>query len=140
MARGVQEIVGAHGRIAVLVNPLDVDPGPTPIEDMDSRKWDYVMATNAKSAFLHCRHVLGVMRLRGQGKILNLAGAAALRGEAGHVAYSAAKAAVVRLTEALAEEVRGQGVSVNCIMPATPSPTYGAGGEPRKDLRNRVLA
>jgi NAD(P)-dependent dehydrogenase (short-subunit alcohol dehydrogenase family) len=59
------------------------------------------------------------MLRQGSGKIVNVAARAALAGSANHAAYSASKAAVVRLTESIAAEVRSQGINVNCVLPST---------------------
>ncbi len=80
---------------------------------------------NAVTAFLCCREAVARMRLNpavaeGRGRIVNVAARPALepRSGAGMVAYTMAKAAVAALTEALAEEVCGDGIWVNAVVPS----------------------
>jgi len=72
---------------------------------------------NLRSCFLCCRAAL--RRMRGEGRIVNVAAlnAASLSGVRGSAAYAAAKAGVVALTKAIAEE--GGGVRANCVAPGT---------------------
>jgi NAD(P)-dependent dehydrogenase (short-subunit alcohol dehydrogenase family) len=58
------------------------------------------------------------MLMQNRGRIVNIASRAALRGDAGHAAYSASKAAVIRMTESMDAELKDRGISVNCVMPA----------------------
>jgi NAD(P)-dependent dehydrogenase (short-subunit alcohol dehydrogenase family) len=81
--------------------------------------------TNAVTAFLCCREAVARMRLNpaageGRGRIVNVAARPALepRTGAGMAAYTMAKAAVAALTQALAEEVRGDGIWVNAVVPS----------------------
>jgi NAD(P)-dependent dehydrogenase (short-subunit alcohol dehydrogenase family) len=53
----------------------------------------------------------------GQGKIVNVGARPGLRGAPDAAAYSAAKSAVIRLTESLSEEVKHHGINVNCVLP-----------------------
>ena len=74
---------------------------------------------NLVSCFLCCRAALGAMK-RGGGRIVNVAARPALepRSGAGMVAYTASKAGVAALTEALAQEVAGDGILVNAVAPS----------------------
>ena len=56
---------------------------------------------------------------QGSGKIINVAARPGIEGQAGMAAYSAAKSAVIRLTESMAAELKDHGVNVNCIIPGT---------------------
>jgi NAD(P)-dependent dehydrogenase (short-subunit alcohol dehydrogenase family) len=51
------------------------------------------------------------------GRVVNVSSEAALKGEASLAAYSASKAGVVRLTEAISEEYRMDGITANCVLP-----------------------
>jgi NAD(P)-dependent dehydrogenase (short-subunit alcohol dehydrogenase family) len=56
---------------------------------------------------------------QGSGKIVNVAARAAPAGSRGLAAYSASKCAVVRLTESMSAELKGNGIHVNCALPGT---------------------
>jgi NAD(P)-dependent dehydrogenase (short-subunit alcohol dehydrogenase family) len=75
---------------------------------------------NLVSAFLCCRAAVARMRAAGGGRIVNVAARPALepRLGAGMTAYAASKAAVAALTEALAQEVAGDGILVNAVAPS----------------------
>ena len=54
-----------------------------------------------------------------QGKVVNVAARACLAGIKNQAAYSAAKSAVIRLTESMSAELKGRGINVNCVLPHT---------------------
>jgi 3-oxoacyl-[acyl-carrier protein] reductase len=92
--------------------------GPTGLlEDTDWAAWRKTIETNLFGTALLCRAVLPIFRRNGKGKILNLSGGGAADPRPRFTAYAASKAAVVRLTETLAEETRGAGIDVNAIAP-----------------------
>jgi len=72
---------------------------------------------NARSVFIACHAFIPHMLRQGSGKIVNIASRAALSGDANHAAYSASKAAVVRLTESMDAELKDAGLNVNCVLP-----------------------
>ena len=96
--------------------------------------WNATIDTNLRGAFLCSRRALpGMMRAR-WGRIINVASAAALRGNAGQSAYSASKAGLVGLTRSLAREVGSRGITVNAICPGfvDTAMTASTGGELRQ--------
>lgn len=85
--------------------------------------WDFVIGRNLKGTLICTKAVITHMMERRSGKIVNIASAAALRGEPGLADYSAAKAGVIAFTKALAKEVGSYGINVNSIAPgATETP------------------
>ena len=79
--------------------------------------WDETVDVNLRGAFLCARAALpGMLRAR-WGRIINVASAAALRGNAGQSAYSASKTGLIGLTRALAREVGGREITVNAVCP-----------------------
>jgi NAD(P)-dependent dehydrogenase (short-subunit alcohol dehydrogenase family) len=95
---------------------------------------------NLRSAFLCCRAAL--RRMRGEGRIVNVAAinAATLTGVGGSAAYAAAKAAVIALTKAIAEETGG--ARANCVAPGTmQTPANGnlPGQVPLEDVAEGIL-
>ena len=88
------------------------------VADMTEEEWQLVMNSNVTTTFLSCKAVLPHMMERGSGAIINLTSRnVARKGRAGAAAYSAAKAAVERLGESMAEELTGYGIAVNSLDP-----------------------
>ena len=108
-----------HGGAQLLVNVAGGFRGGTPVAETPLEVWDEMMAANARSTFLICRALLPGMLRRGEGAIVNIGSRAAERGGASVAAYSAAKAAVLRVTESLAAEIIGTGLRANCVLPST---------------------
>lgn len=119
-ARSVQNLFDAvqatWGGVDVLVNNAGIAQ-QTLLQDMTPGAWDDMMDTHAKGTFLCCRAALPDMIRRKSGCILNVSSMWGQVGASCEVAYSAAKAAVIGLTKALAKEVGPSGIRVNCIAP-----------------------
>jgi NAD(P)-dependent dehydrogenase (short-subunit alcohol dehydrogenase family) len=115
----VQQIAQRFGRLDVVVNTVGGYRGGVPVPQMTVDDWDDMLTLNARVAFIVSRAVVTLMQQAGEGKIVHVAGRAALLGSAGVAAYAAAKSAVVRLTESLAAELREHGINVNCVLPGT---------------------
>ncbi len=112
----VDKAVSVLGQIDVLIcNAAIADSGT--ITDMDISRWEEVINTDLSGVFYCIRYVLPAMISRRSGCIITVG---SKRGEAGpscEAAYSAAKAGVIGLTEALAKELGPSGIRVNCISP-----------------------
>lgn len=107
------------GRIDLLCNVAGGFRGGAPVHQTDVAEWDFLMNLNARAVFLVCRAVVPALLRSGGGAIVNVASRAALAGDAGVAAYSASKAAMLRLTESLSAELKGQGIRVNAVLPGT---------------------
>jgi NAD(P)-dependent dehydrogenase (short-subunit alcohol dehydrogenase family) len=77
-----------------------------------------MFAVNLDTAWWSCREAARRMSEVGGGAIVNVASRTALHGGAGSVAYAVAKAAVVKLSQVLADELKDAGVRVNAVLPA----------------------
>ena len=104
-------------RIDGLVNNAGVYGPKGLLEDVDLNEWWRSIEINLLGVALACHHALPIFRRQGYGKIVNLSGGGATSPLPYISAYAASKAAVVRLTETLAEETKGAGVDVNAIAP-----------------------
>ena len=116
------ELIMRHARqvfadMTVLVNNAGVYGPMGRIEDVDWASWVHAVGVNLFGTALMCRAVIPHLRRRGYGQIVNLSGGGATAPLPRISAYAASKAAVVRLTETLAEEVRDAKVDVNAIAP-----------------------
>ena len=108
--------VGKWGRLDILVNNAGVAP-PMKFETQDHESWERIFGVNVMAPAELSRAAGQVFLRQGVGSIVNVASTAGLRGKAGLVAYSASKAALIRMTEGLAAEWAKRGVRVNAIAP-----------------------
>jgi NAD(P)-dependent dehydrogenase (short-subunit alcohol dehydrogenase family) len=115
----VEQVLDRFGRIDVLANTVGGYRAGTPVHETPIEVWDGMLSLNARTAFIVSRAVIPAMREQGYGKIIHIASRAALQGSAKAAAYSASKAALVRLTESLSAELKRSGINVNCVLPGT---------------------
>lgn len=115
----VGAVFGEFGRIDVLVNSAGLT-GQTGIKthEVEERDFDRVFAVNVRGPFLTSKFTLPHMVQQGYGRILHVASIAGKEGNAGMLAYSASKAAVIGLTKSMGKEYAETGVLVNAVAPA----------------------
>ncbi|MGE0256110.1 MAG: 3-oxoacyl-[acyl-carrier-protein] reductase [Alphaproteobacteria bacterium] len=110
------EATAALGGLDILVNNAGLTRDNIALR-MKDEEWDTVLAVDLTGAFRLCRAALrGMVRAR-WGRIVNIGSVVGQTGNPGQANYAAAKAGLVGLTKALAHEVAGRGVTVNCIAP-----------------------
>ena len=107
------------GRIDLLVNNAGISGPVGPLQDNDIVQWAETISVNLTGTFLVCRAVIPAMLKQGGGKIINLSGAGAANAWSNLSAYCASKAAVVRLTEVLAQELAPNNIAVNALGPGS---------------------
>ena len=88
------------------------------LADGELAAWDLLYKVNVRTAAATSKAALPHLAKRGGGRIVNIGANAAAKAGAGMGAYAASKAGVARLTEALAEELKGSGVTVNAVLPS----------------------
>jgi NAD(P)-dependent dehydrogenase (short-subunit alcohol dehydrogenase family) len=113
----VAAAIGALGSIQVLVNNAGVYGPKGPSESVDWEEWKRAIEINLYGVMLPSRAIIPHFRQQGRGKIINLSGGGATQPLPMISAYAASKAAVVRLTETFAEELRGARIDVNAVAP-----------------------
>jgi NAD(P)-dependent dehydrogenase (short-subunit alcohol dehydrogenase family) len=113
----VQATRAAFGdRIDVLVNVAGTVGQGGPAEAMSLDNWEFVFAVNCRGTFLFTKEVVPVMKRAGRGSIVNFSSKSGKTGSALMSAYSAAKAAVIGFTQAMAFEL-APAIRVNCVCP-----------------------
>jgi NAD(P)-dependent dehydrogenase (short-subunit alcohol dehydrogenase family) len=113
----VREARRAFRSIDVLVNNAGILGPVRPVEKVDPREWDRVLAVNLRGPFLLSRLVLPEMYEAGSGSILNIVSVAAKSAFPLNSAYAASKAGLMGLTRTLAAEAAPKGVRVNALSP-----------------------
>ncbi len=115
--RAMSGTLAALGDIDILVNNAGINGPVAPTWEYPPAAWDRVLAVDLTGVFYCCRAAVPGMRRRGYGRIVNVASMAGKEGNAGIVAYAAAKAGVIGFTKSLARELIDSGVLVNAIAP-----------------------
>ena len=115
--------VDKFGQLDCMYNNAGISGVTAPIEMIPTDGFDKTMAIDLRGVFLGMKHAVRVMRPRGSGSIISTASVAGLKVGCSDHTYSAAKAAVIHLTRAVAMDAGESGIRVNCICPgwiATP--------------------
>ena len=112
----VERVLRAWGRIDILNNLAGTFKGGAALDTGLMREmWD----SNVLTAVTAAASCLRPMRARGYGRIVSVAAIGALKGSRNTAAYAMSKSALVRWTESLAAEVRGEAITVNAVLPTT---------------------
>jgi NAD(P)-dependent dehydrogenase (short-subunit alcohol dehydrogenase family) len=120
--RFVKEALTRFGRIDVLVNNAAAPHGADRrlLWEVPEEAWDLVIDVNLKGTFLMSRAVIPHMLSRGGGgRIINMASVSGKRGTSRRGAYTASKFGIIGLTQAMAQELGGHGITVNAICPGS---------------------
>ena len=128
----VEQVVGLHGTVDVLVNSAAItdrqhQARDTTVVDIDLTVWNRTLAVDLTGTMLVCKHVLPLMVAQGRGSIVNVSSNSSLGGDLGLSAYAAAKAGVNSLTRSIATAYGKSGVRCNTVSPAAiEGPTFAA--------------
>jgi NAD(P)-dependent dehydrogenase (short-subunit alcohol dehydrogenase family) len=114
----ISAIENEFGRLDILVNNAGAIIGPAPVRYMAEEAWRKMLEINATGVFLCCHHALPLMlKSAPGGRIINMSSIAAVRPRIFMSAYAASKAAVIALTQSLAQEIAEFGITANAILP-----------------------
>lgn len=115
--RAVAAAVEAFGPVDILINVAGTVGQGGKVEDLSPENWDQVFAVNCRGTFLFIKQVVPLMKQVGRGAIVNFSSKSGKTGSALMAPYSAAKAAIIGLTQALAYELAADRIRVNCVCP-----------------------
>lgn len=115
-AAAAERLIEAAEPVDILVNNAGItrDMLALRLKDAD---WDAVIETNLTGTFRLCRAALRGMLRRRRGRIVNIASIVGITGNPGQANYAAAKAGLIGMSKALAQEVAARGITVNCVAP-----------------------
>ena len=116
-------------RLDVLINNAAIHGPIGPLAETDLLAWQQAVRVNLLAPVQLCHGLIPLMRRSGNASIINLSGGGAAGPRANFSSYATAKAALVRFSETLAEELKSDGICVNCIAP----------GAMKTDLLREVL-
>jgi NAD(P)-dependent dehydrogenase (short-subunit alcohol dehydrogenase family) len=136
----VQKAVAHFGKVDVLVNNAATNPYFGPMLDIEDSAWEKTFEVNVKGYFLMARAVIRHLQERGApGSIINLASIAGIRAAPFQGVYGMTKAAVISMTQTLAQEVGASGIRVNAIAPGLVETRFAAAIVQNDDIRQRVV-
>lgn len=117
VAQSVAHCLERFGRIDILINNVGGSAKGGPVE-MTEQIWDEQMASNLKSVFLTCKHILPRMEKQGGGAIVNLSSTSAMRWSGSpQIAYASTKAGVIQFSRVLAIQYASKRIRVNTVVP-----------------------
>lgn len=112
----VEQVRSELGDIDILVNNAGIVRDALFLR-MDEAKWDEVINTNLRGAFLCTKAVVPMMVSKRWGRIINISSVVGLVGNVGQTNYAAAKAALIGFTKSLAKELGSRNITVNAVAP-----------------------
>ena len=112
----INAVLSEFGRVDILVNNAGITRDGLLLTAKEER-FDEVMDTNLKGAYLCMRAAGRTMMRQRYGRIVNMSSVVALRGNAGQTGYAARKAGIIGLTKSAAKELISRGITVNAVAP-----------------------
>jgi 3-oxoacyl-[acyl-carrier protein] reductase len=117
LASFIDFVDASLSRLDVLINNAAIHGPIGPLAESNLPAWQQALKVNLWAPVFLCHGLIPLMRRSGNGSIINLSGGGATAPRANFSSYATAKAALVRFSETLAEELRSDGIRVNCIAP-----------------------
>ena len=114
----VADVTRQLGSIDVLANVAGGFTMGEAVHETTDKTWKFMFDLNVNTMLNMVRATVPAMLARKRGKIVNIGARAGLKGAGRMGAYCASKSVVIRLTESLADELKGSGINVNCVLPS----------------------
>ena len=113
----VDKTVKVYGGLDIIINNAAANPVFGPLQDTNEKAFDKIIDVNLKGPFELCKRAYPIMKQRGGGSIIHISSIGGLSPEAGIGIYSASKAAIINLTQAMAQDWGADNIRVNAICP-----------------------
>lgn len=133
----VATLLARHGRLDILVS-LVGGFAPGALVETERATWERMLLLNLTTVFVAARAAVPPMLQAGRGRVVTVGSRAVVPPAPGFIAYTAAKAGVIAFTRALAGELRGSGVTANCVLPRTMDTPANRAAMPEADRRDWV--
>ena len=114
-----ERIQAEVGGVNVLVNTVGGFTMGERVDQISAETWQRMLSINVESLLNAAAAFVPVMMAAGRGKVVTVGSGASHKGSAKMGAYAAAKAAVLRLTESMAGELKAKNIQANCVLPGT---------------------
>jgi NAD(P)-dependent dehydrogenase (short-subunit alcohol dehydrogenase family) len=137
MTAFAESVVAARGKIDILVAGVGGFAGGSLLET-DLETWKRMLDLNLTSAFSVAKAVLPAMVRARYGRVVVVASRAVVPPGAGFIAYTVAKAGAIAFTQALSQETRDHGITVNAVLPSTMDTPANRAAMPDSDRKGWV--
>ncbi len=142
VAAMVETVIEKWSRIDVLINNASIfatlEKGP--FDQIPVEQWEQVMRVNVTGSYLCVRAVADHMRTAGFGRIINISSDAVTRGTVNYLHYVTSKSALIGMTNSLARELGGYGITVNCVRPGSVATEVERTVNPTAEVRERAAS
>lgn len=138
----VATVMQTYGRIDVLINNASVFAAleKRAFDQIPLEQWQSVLHINITGTYLCVCAVAQVMRDANFGRIINISSDAVPRGTMNYLHYVTSKSALIGMTNSLARELGGHGITVNCIRPGSVATEVERTSNPTAEIRQRAAA
>lgn len=136
----VEAVVARLGSLDVLLHTAGGWRGGKPVHETPVEEWDFMLSLNLRTAFLLSRTVLPHMLEASWGRIVHVSSKTAIDPRGKRAAYAVSKMGLITLTEVIAAEVKGSGVTANVILPSTIDTPANRTSMPKADTSKWVPA
>ena len=142
VAAMVDTVIEKWGRIDVLINNASIfatiEKGP--FDQIPVAQWEQVLKVNVTGSYLCVRAVAAHMRAAGFGRVINISSDSVTRGTVNYLHYVTSKSALIGMTNSLARELGGHGITVNCVRPGMVATEVERTVNPTVESRERAAA
>jgi NAD(P)-dependent dehydrogenase (short-subunit alcohol dehydrogenase family) len=138
----VDTVIEKLGRVDVLINNASIFATleKAPFDEIPVAQWERVLKVNITGTYLCVRAVAAHMRKAGFGRIINVSSDSVTRGTVNYLHYVTSKSAVIGMTNSLARELGGYGITVNCVRPGSVATEVDRSVNPTVEVRERAAS